>query len=181
MKLWIALFLLVAAAQLVVPSLVIVDHELTLANGRRFKLRTAPVDPVDAFRGRYVALAFDIQSYETSTPYDYGARLHAVLREDADGFAEIGRLSSEPVGGDSALQVTVQYWDSTAVRLELPFDRFYLDENVAPRAEIAVREAGPSDSIDAWAAVRIRRDRAMIEQLYLGDRTVEQFLREQPD
>ena len=178
MRLWLALLLLVAAAQIVVPASIIVDRELTLANGRPFKLRTAPVDPVDAFRGRYVWLAFEIQDYETSTQYEHGDRLHAVLRENDEGFAEIARLSREPVDGDSALWVTVQYPAENRVRLELPFDRFYLDERDAPRAERAVREASFGDSIDASAAVRIRGNSAVLEQLYLGERTVYEYLRE---
>src|SRR5690606_31704958 len=110
----------------------------THTRGVSMSQHSARVVPVDAVRGRSVWLAFEIQDYETSAPYDHGERLYAVLRENDEGFAEIARLSREPVDGDSALWVTVQYPAENRVRLELPFDRFYLDEREAPRAERAV-------------------------------------------
>src|SRR3546814_20471044 len=44
--------------QWALPASLAARSEYVLRNGARYYLRTAPVDPVDAFRGRYVALQF---------------------------------------------------------------------------------------------------------------------------
>ena len=46
------------AAQFSVMGLMIARREMTLRNGVVCRFLTAPVDPYDAFRGRYVALNF---------------------------------------------------------------------------------------------------------------------------
>jgi len=69
MKYWrLIVFVLVAFAQLAVPGSLIWKREHTLRQGNVWKFRTAPVDPVDVFRGRYVALHFEVETQEISPP-----------------------------------------------------------------------------------------------------------------
>jgi uncharacterized membrane-anchored protein len=53
-------FLAVVAAQLIFPLAVIAYNELKLATGEEVRLHVQPVDPIDFFRGEYVALSYDI-------------------------------------------------------------------------------------------------------------------------
>ena len=53
-KLIIGLFLGVSFIQIITPLSMIIKRESVLKNGGQFKFKTAPVDPYDAFRGRYV-------------------------------------------------------------------------------------------------------------------------------
>ena len=53
-KLRLIIFLVVALAQISVPASMIWKRQRTLREGRLWKFRTAPVDPVDAMRGRYL-------------------------------------------------------------------------------------------------------------------------------
>ena len=63
MKSWrLIVFAVVAAAQLGVPASLMWKREQTLRHGSVWKFRTAPVDPIDAFRGRLIALEFDAES-----------------------------------------------------------------------------------------------------------------------
>ncbi len=84
-------FLVIALLQVSVPGSVIWKREQTLRHGRVWKFRAAPVDPIDAIRGRYVALRFAAeevpQNESISVPFVY-----AVLREDPDGFAQVDHL-----------------------------------------------------------------------------------------
>ncbi len=58
-KLLLVAFILVALAQLYVPTKMILNRENVLANGTDFKFRTAPIDPNDPFRGKYVNLQYE--------------------------------------------------------------------------------------------------------------------------
>ena len=51
-KLRLIIFILVALTQVAVPASMIWKRQHTLREGRAWKFRTAPVDPVDMMRGR---------------------------------------------------------------------------------------------------------------------------------
>jgi uncharacterized membrane-anchored protein len=50
------LFAVLSFFQLGMPVWMIANREMTLRDGKQFRFRVAPVDPYDAFRGRFVAL-----------------------------------------------------------------------------------------------------------------------------
>ena len=58
------------------------------------------------------------------------------VRFDADdkGFAKIKEESKTPLAGDDAVLATRRYGT-----LHFPFDRYYMEENAAPKAETAYR------------------------------------------
>ena len=104
MKYWrLIVFVVVALSQLAVPGSLIWKREHTLRQGSVWKFRTAPVDPIDAFRGRYVALQFEIESQEIIPPANvsYGQTVLVTLKTNAEGFAEIDQVStSKPARDD---------------------------------------------------------------------------------
>ena len=56
LRLRIGLFVVVAVIQLAVAGGAIFRSELALRTGEVIRFRIQPVDPVDAFRGRYVTI-----------------------------------------------------------------------------------------------------------------------------
>jgi len=58
-KLRLGCYLVAVLAQVAVPATMIWGRERTLAVGSVYKFRTQPVDPYDAFRGRYVSLRIE--------------------------------------------------------------------------------------------------------------------------
>ena len=61
-------------------------------------------------------------------------------------------------------------------RLELPFERFYMEEELAPEAERVVRERSRGGQRDAYIAVRVRSGSAVIEDLFVGGKPIREFL-----
>lgn len=164
--------------QLYVPLSMIVRREVALERGRAFKFRTAPVDPYDAFRGRYVALRTDQGRVATTNAVGVarGQRVFAVLAEDNDGFALISRVHRDrPAAGDY-IRLRVGRVSRDTVRLDLPFDRYYMNEKDAPAAEAAYRAHSRGEKRDAHVVVRVRRGFAVIESLHVGGRTIEEYL-----
>src|SRR5436190_844775 len=102
----ILIFGVVVLAQLAVPAAMIWQREQTLNHGRVWKFRTAPVDPVDVIRGRYIALRFAAEEFTAPTKFEAGDNsVCAVLKEGADRFAEIDHLTTEAVRTDDAVPV----------------------------------------------------------------------------
>ena len=169
-------------AQLAVPASMILKRERTLAHGQAFKFRTAPVDPYDAFRGRFVALGFDQNSVVAPPGHDFarGQTVHVLLAEDADGFATLGELRRERPDAAPYLTTKILYVGGDVVHLRLPFDRFYMDEDAAPAAERAYRQNSASSNRNAYVQVRIEKGFAVLEDLYVDGTPIRNYLAAHP-
>ena len=175
MKSWrLVVFVLVALAQLAVPASLIWKREQTLGRGSVWKFRTAPVDPVDAFRGRYVALQFDAETQEITPPPNLssGETVFVTLRQNADGFAEIDQVSTTKPLTDDFLEAQL-----SGKTISLPFDKYWVTERDAPAAEAAYRNLSRRDKQNAFVTVRVFRGDAAIEQLYLDNLPLGEYLR----
>jgi len=175
MKYWrLTIFVLVAFAQLAVPGSLIWKRERTLRQGNVWKFRTAPVDPVDVFRGRYVALHFDVETQEISRPANSGSgdAVFVTLKPNAEGFAEIDQVLATKPAGDDFMEVHL-----SGNMVSLPFDKYWLTERDAPAGETAYRNLSRRGNQNAFVTVRIFRGDAAIEQLYLDNRPLAEYLR----
>lgn len=160
----LALVAVVALLQLAAPGYTIWRQERTLAFGQAFKFRTEPVDPYDAFRGRFVALGFRDawpRTLEGVTP-EAGKTVYTSLAVDADGFAVLDAASDTPPTSRPYLKAK---WAFDG-RIVLPFDRYYLDELKASEAERVYREKAGEDN--ASLLVRILDGNWAIENLHIG-------------
>lgn len=179
----LALFVLVAIAQIAVPGSVVWKRAKTLRDGRVWKFKTEPVDPVDLFRGRYVALRFTAETFPAEknfqNEYRNDEQVFAVLRENADGFAEIERLSVGLVGGDSAVAIERRYWDEKKKEqhVSFPFDKFWVNEKMAPAAEKAYRENSRRGKQNAYVTVRVHDGDAGTENLFIENQPLPEYLR----
>ena len=177
----LTLWIVLAFVQLAVPAWMIVGEERILRDGRQLKLQTRPVDPADLFRGRYVALGFAIEQVPRELvrgEFGYADTAYLELREGANGFAEVVALHKERPEGDLVLKTSVDLISDEALTVALPFNRYYMDENLAPEAEAAYR-AKASDSGETWVTVRVHGGRAVLEELYIGGKPAREFILEQ--
>lgn len=188
-KAW--LFIAVALAQFALPAWMIIDRERVLTEGAVFKFRTEPVDPRDPFRGEYVELAFEAERGEWKSPLaadkQEGTAYAVIAVDQGSGFAYIASLHAEPPATGTYLPVGVRvygYEESRAqvTNVSLPFDRFYLEEGEGPRTEALLRLQGNGDDTEqplpAYAVVRIRDGASVVEDLVIGGKSVQQWMRE---
>jgi uncharacterized membrane-anchored protein len=166
-------------AQFAVPFSMIKSRENILNNGALFKFRTRPIDPADPFQGRYVLLGIDMDyiSYpEDQKPdLDYKAAIFATLETNDDGFAHFTDWSRERPAKEDFLKTRnmgqhriwipeSKKWIYKGMRLDIPFDRYYMEESKAPRAETLTREA--TRNTNCWVNVRILNGKAVIEDVF---------------
>ncbi|MEJ2189815.1 MAG: GDYXXLXY domain-containing protein, partial [Acidobacteriota bacterium] len=96
------LLIVVAVVQLAVAGDAIVRYELTLRYGESLRFRVQPIDPVDSFRGRYVALTFEANRAEIPEGLEIPNRgwIFVPVVVAQDGFARLGGVSlSRPSSG----------------------------------------------------------------------------------
>lgn len=181
-KTWIFIaFVALAILQIGVCAARIVKWEDIRRTGTKIRLRTTPVDPYDAFRGRYIALDFEEETVplELGPALEWGDEVYAVFRKDEDGFARIDRLEKERPEEGNYLKVTVRYLNATDNKLFLrfPFRRYYLEETLAPAAEQAYQAAGREEKRTAHVTARLKNGYGVLEDLMIGDQPIAEFIR----
>lgn len=176
-KMSILIFAAVALAQLSVPVLMAWNRAQTLKHGRVWKFKTAPVDPVDALRGRYISLRFDIEEFAATERVNHNKDVYVVLKEDANGFAAVDHLSDAPVHGNDVVRAQAGGWSEGKQHIRFSFDRHWIAENIAREADAAYRDNSTRKNQNAFATVRVLDGDAALEQLYIGDQPLREYLR----
>lgn len=173
------IFGLTALAQWLVPLTGIRQHEQTLAHGTLVKLKCSAPDPYDPLRGRFLAVR--PEQSEASVPAGMklrrGMQLYATLTPDANGLASITSLSLTPPADGDFIRLKSDYVYGEKTRLRWPFDRFYINEKLAPEADqwFAENIRGASDII---AEVRVLKGRAVLADLSLDGKPFREILKE---
>lgn len=179
-KILFACFIAVCAVQLAVPVSMIVKREVTLRSGSVYKFKTRPVDPYDTFRGRYVALGFERDYVEADKYRDFyrGEEVYAVLDKDGEGFAYFSGIQRNRPAEDNYIKARIRTHHVHAEKtyIDLPFDRYYMEEGAAPAAERAYRENSTERKHDAYVKVKVRSGFAVIEELYIEDKPIMEYL-----
>ena len=181
------LFALVALAQWAVPLWTIATKEQVRSEGEAFLFRLRPVDPTDPFRGEYVVLRYEEEDRDipqTQGPNAVGEQVYATL--NTSGYAvEIDEVLSEPpTDGWPYVTCTVDnttYVDSAVVRIDLPFDRYYLQEGDGSIVEELMRGRSDGPTPEAYAMIRLLNGDGVIEDLLIDGRSVSELIQEYRD
>ncbi|MBF0486214.1 MAG: GDYXXLXY domain-containing protein [Candidatus Omnitrophica bacterium] len=180
----IGLFACLVLLQIAVPVSMIVQRESILKTGTQFRFKTAPVDPYDAFRGRFVALRVaggDNIPRPEGLDLKYGQKVYAQIGLDDKGFAKVSQITLQKPQGSAYMTATVNVFSplTKEVVLHLPIDRYYMEESAAPRAERVYREHSRRGvRQDAYVDVRVKDGEAVIEELYIGGERIEDVLKQ---
>jgi hypothetical protein len=137
-------FALAVLAGMAYPASKIIRFEFPGQPPAVYRFRTGIVDPFDPFRGRYVVLR-PLPS-EVQIPNKGFDPKYAVLGLDEKGLATVTDLTEAPVKGRDCVRLESAYFqnwnkEKPSYGITLPFDRFYLNEELAPEAEKAFNEA----------------------------------------
>jgi uncharacterized membrane-anchored protein len=174
----LCLFVVVSLVQIAVPLSMIAHRERTLIEGEAFRFKTAPVDPYDAFRGRYVALRIEQSSVMTTNAaaYRHGQTVYALLEKDQNDFSRITGVSVDRPHGRPYVTAEVGYSYGTNLNLNLPFDRYYMSEDKAPKAESAYRRNSTRTNQNTFVTVRVMDGFAVLEELYIGGMPIKEYI-----
>ncbi|MBU2251261.1 MAG: GDYXXLXY domain-containing protein [Candidatus Omnitrophica bacterium] len=179
-RLIVGLFLAVCLIQVVTPLSMIIKRENTLNNGQQFKFKTAPVDPYDAFRGRYVALRIENDYLPVADQKEFikGQTVYALINVDDQGFAAFTAAVTQRPKGKPYIKAKVRYVSQGKVYLDLPIDRYYMEEKATPAAERVYRQRSRRNKQDAYVIVKIKDGFAVIEGLYIAGQRIEDAVKQ---
>ena len=187
-KLIFPLFIVVALIQLFVPTKMILDREGILANGKEYKFKTAPIDPTDPFRGKYITLNFSERSIslDTTETWKSDETIYVHLTEDQEGFAKIQGISkkkpSKEIGFVKAKVKYARRYADQNVEITYPFERYYMEESKAYDAERFTRRRIQTDSNQVvYAVVRILDGESVLQDVMVNGKKIETLVKEQQE
>ena len=182
-------FVFLVGFQIWVPANMIYVNTMAISEGTPYKFKTLPIDPNDPFRGKYVALNFEMDRFFTKDSLTfgdhntYGKDIYVYLKKDSLGYAVVSHVSLTKEDSDQDYVIAQgmgYYFDR--LDFQLPFDRFYMEEGKALEAELAVREASVNMRLleeptsDCYALVFVNGDRATLEQVFIDEVPLDQVV-----
>jgi len=178
-------FALVCVVQVSVIGIQIWSYERILKEGEVYYFNVLPLDPYDAFRGRYVTLRFEnankAPTTEKAIKGEGPSKAYAILEHDeaSDRIKEV--RYTKPfnehyldVNVFPSLKMTTQKSDDAQlVYFSLPFDRFYMREDIAPQAEKLLRVRS---GVKVKAKLRVLDGKGIIEDLRVGETSLSHYV-----
>lgn len=172
----IVAFAVVAAIQLYVPASMILDREKIITDGKMLKFKTAPVDPSDPFRGKYIDLEFKATEYKlqnSDEEWQSDENVYVQLKKDEEGYAHIQGISKvKPAEGlfvKGSIQYMIPYENPEKLVIQYPFDRYYMEESKAYDAELTYLETVSDTSGVTYALVHVLDGEAVLTDVLIDD------------
>ncbi len=178
------LFGIMCLAQWIVPGKMIYDSELIMDEGAVYKFKTAPIDPSDPFRGKYITLNFEqnFATFTDSLEWSTGQEIFVTFAIDSAGYAITESVFHDQPQSKSYLRTKVEYVnyydDEYKVWFRLPFDRLYLEESKASQAEQVYWQAQRDSAQIAYALVSIGDGQAVLKEVIINDKPIQDIINE---
>lgn len=176
-------FLILCLVQLYVPARMAFDGHSDLARGTAYKFRTVPVDPTDPLRGKYIALQFEAATVEIDTTRKWlvGESVYAYPATDGEGFAFISKISRQmPESNEHYFECEIldlPISGDNVARLQFPFNRYYMEESKAQRAEDLYRQYSQSAERIPYALVFIHEGSATLRDLLVDGEPLQELMK----
>ncbi len=166
-------------AQWAAPLSQIWTYEDTLAHGALIKLKCSAPDPYDPLRGRFLAVLPEQQSVEVprDMKLEKDMSVYGLITTGPDGLATLASLTLTPPTRGDYVRVKVRYRQGPTATIDWPFDRFYVNEKLAPEADKWFAENIRSDQ-GIVAEVRVLNGRAVLQDLSLDGKPFREILKE---
>ncbi len=178
------LFFVVMIGYLLFPFYSISSYQNVLTDGEVFRFRPAPVDPYDAFRGKYVRLDFPqnrLVLEKGQATFKRDQDIFLTLKEDSLGYTQIDKaFHRAPENTPNYIKTRTLYNIGSSVYFQLPFDKYFLNEELAPLAEKKARELtwnrDGNNQASIYMDVRVKNGKALIEELYFEGIPIKEYL-----
>jgi len=176
--------IIVGLAQLYVPASMIWEREEILSTGKEFKFKTAPIDPTDVLRGKYIYLNFaerrvEVKNAEVYKRYD---NIYLRLAIDSLGYVMVQSYSKDkPSDTDDFVRAKVNYSYGNYIPFDFPFERYYMEESKAPVAEKIYNELRRDTNQVAYALVKIKDGESVLEDVMIDGVSIKDIVKMKMD
>lgn len=168
------------------PAQMIYNNEDLLEDGLAYRFKPVPVDPYDAFRGRFIRLGYNLNNIpypEANTTFVRGQKVYMKVAQGADGFAELSDVLLKAPDQENYIECKVRSVYENQISVEPPenLSRYYLNEKMAPLAErhymdLVRDQSSNPEKLLVHIDVRLKNGKCIIEELYFEDEPIKTYL-----
>lgn len=171
------LVLVLLISVIAIPLAIIISNESFLSNTEAvYKFSLQPVDPFDPIRGKYIILRYNTRmEVETDKIFGRGESIFVEVAKDSAGWAYFKAVHSTPPATDAFFETRVTYSYTGYVNFEVPFDRYYMNEDQAQEAETMYNELSRNGT-EFYAEVTIKDGKALLKEVYYQGEPLRDFL-----
>jgi len=188
-KILIVVLVVLFIVQWIVPGKMIWEKENILSRGKEFRFRTEPIDPSNPFTGKYIWLNFKEHEFDLPAKKElrYDQDIFVLLKNDDSGYAKIENIVfEEPKGNMDFVKAKLRSYspifglvghrrdsiESQNIQIEYPFERFYMDEFKAPKAEKMYRQSNRDGTQKVYAIVAVSKGKAVIKDVMINEKPI---------
>jgi len=178
-------FGLMVIAQLFVPIQMILSSENILTEGTAYKFKTVPRDPFDPFRGKFIRLRYEVERTGMgvgNTTIKTGGKkepIYALLSTDGEGYALIDTILFEKPDDVEYLKIDKYQIANMKYYIDLPFDKFFMNEYLAQPAEDVVRSLRSDTTKTVYALVNVLDGRSVLKDVMINNTSIADYVREE--
>ncbi|MEM7370993.1 MAG: GDYXXLXY domain-containing protein [Bacteroidota bacterium] len=175
----IIFFVLAMATYLAVPAYMILEYEWRLDQGETYRFRTRPKDPFNPFTGRSMVLGFDqrrLSKHEDSEDLWKGESIYILIDVDEEGFAYFSDYTKTIPEDRAYMKSELIHISKNHIKFDIPFDRYYLNEAMAPKAESLYRKMSREDRDAVYVEVKILEGETILQDLYIEHTPIIEFM-----
>ncbi len=154
------------AVQLAVPAAFVAQKYNILRNGEAYRFSVDIYDPYDSFRGRYISLICNVDTYGLA------AKRYGIIAVAPDGYSYISSTSDTVPDGEAYIKNAASF-SQRQYSFELPIDRYYTNEDLAPELEKLF--FGNDSDFKPYAVLRVKNGNAVIEGVYVDGVRIEDY------
>ena len=178
-----ALFLIVLA----IPVYLVVSTENLLAAGEEhtYKFRIRPIDPHDMMRGKYIRLHYrmdEAEVRESAKSFHYGDAVYVTVQRDSAGFGYFEYADHNPPKTSNYFTTKIGRTTLRSrgllhlrrMQIQIPFDRYYLNEEIAQQAEDSYNRMARGEEM--YAEVVIKDGECALKEVYVDGVPLKEYL-----
>jgi uncharacterized membrane-anchored protein len=175
--LWVALLVL---GILAIPLYVVISNELKLADQDHvFKFKCEARDPIDIMRGRYIRLTFNNtieDSLSALQTFPQGQKVFVTVGRDKNGWGVFKSISDKMPDHPFYFETRILYSWRNINQFDIPFDKFFMNEEDAPKAEKAYTEGVFLTNAEIYAEVTIKNGTTILRDVYINGETMHDYI-----
>lgn len=174
------IFGVASLAQWAAPMSRIYTYEQALTHGTLIKLKCTAPDPYDPLRGRFLAIRPAQQQIPVAETLQLqrGTTFYASFSTGDDGLTTLSGVTLDPPEKGESIRLRTRYFSNDKnVNFDWPFERFYINEKLAPEADAWLAENIRSAQ-GVIAEVRVLNGKAVLADLSLDGKSFRDILKE---
>ncbi len=168
---FLLIFIVACILQISAPIYMIGHREGIIKHGERYSLKIAPVDPYDAFRGRYMSIRLQDSSYEATEDLELkkGSKIYLLIKKGAE-YDRIADLFVKKPKNVQFIKGKISYVERKdgkyIYHYTTDINRYYLQEERASEAENQFRSRSGEDS---YVEVTVKDGELVCTGLIIGE------------